>query len=285
MTDWALLAPDALWLLLILPVWLVLGWYHHRQERLQLTAFYARPLLSQHRGRFAWLTLVSLLCVLLAFARPAWDPKPIQQNEQGRDIIFLLDVSRSMLAADQLPNRLEAARQAIRDTVNASENDRFALVAFAGSTVIKSPLTHDKAFFLYLLEQLNSDSVAHGGTRIEDALFKVMDKMVPQESNSAAIDLVMLTDGEDLGSRPERAIARLNQLSIRLLIVGLGDPAIGARVPARNGQGWAQDQGREYWSKLQLTPLQEMAQQANQGIFFPVATAKFDLAEFIEQLC
>lgn len=284
MIDWTLLAPEALYLLLLLPAWLGLGWYQQSKEKQQLQAFYQRAIHSRRRGGSGPLALLSLLFLVLAFARPAWDPQPVDQNEQGRDIIFLLDVSRSMLAADAVPNRLEAARKAIKETVNASEMDRFGLVAFAGSTAIKSPLTHDKGFFLYLLEQLGPDSVAHGGTRIEDALFKVIDKMVPKESDSSAIDLVMLTDGEDLGSQPERAIAKLNELNIRLLIVGLGDPGMGARVPARNGKGWAQDNGREYWSKMQPKPLLQMAEQAHQGIFFPVATAKFDLAEYIEQL-
>lgn len=284
MRDFIFLAPHYLYLLALLPLWLLLGAYHSQQERKQLAYFRQHPLNRRPVWRTNLWVLSSLAALTLALAQPAWNPEPVHETEQGRDVIFLVDVSRSMLAADALPSRLEASRQAIREVITQSQNDRFGLVAFAGSTVIKSPLTHDKRFFLYLLDQLSTESVAYGGTRIEDALFKVFDKMIPKESDSSAIDLVMLTDGEDLGSKPIRAIEKLNQMNIRLLVIGLGDSETGARIPSRDGKGWVFHEGREFWSKMQTKPLRHMTQAADKGIFFPVGTANFNLAESIAQL-
>jgi len=198
-------------------------------------------------------------------------------------MVFLLDVSRSMLVDDARPNRLEVARQAIRETINASNNDRFGLVVFAGSTSIQSPLTNDKTFFNYLLDQVNTDTVSQGGTRIEDALFKVLDKM--RENNQQnAMDIILISDGEDLGSQPERALNQLNEQGSRLIVIGVGDSEFGGRVPARKDSTWQMFQGQEVWSTMQTIKLRDLAQGAEQGMFIPVGTATFDLAKIIEKL-
>ncbi len=283
MNDFTFLAINYLWLLLLIPCWLAINYYHQQQSVLDLQAFRNVAVKKQQQYFNSFLALLTLTALIIALARPAWDPQPEGSESPGRDMVFLLDVSRSMLVDDARPNRLEVARQAIRETINASNNDRFGLVVFAGSTSIKSPLTNDKTFFNYLLDQVNTDTVSQGGTRIEDALFKVLDKM--RENNQQnAMDIILISDGEDLGSQPERALKQLNEQGSRLIVIGVGDSEFGGRVPARKDSTWQMFQGQEVWSTMQTIKLRDLAQGAEQGMFIPVGTATFDLAKIIEKL-
>ncbi|WP_019026112.1 VWA domain-containing protein [Colwellia piezophila] len=283
MNDFTFLAASWLWLLFLLPLWLIINLYHQKQSALDLADFRKIPLKKQKSPLHQTLMLVTLAALILALARPGWDPQLGGGETQGRDMVFLLDVSRSMLVNDARPNRLEVARQAIRDTINKSTHDRFGLVVFSGSTSIKSPLTNDKTFFNFLLEQVNTGSVAQGGTRIEDALFKVLDKMT-EKNQQYAMDIILISDGEDLGSQPERALTKLNELGARLIVIGLGDSEFGGRIPARDGIGWQLYQGSEIWSTMQTAKLRTLAKGAEQGMFIPVGTATFDLAKIIDKL-
>ncbi len=89
-------------------------------------------------------------------------------------MVFLLDVSRSMLAEDLAPNRLARAKIAIGDAVDVLQGDRVALVAFAGDAVIRCPLTLDYGFFRMMLDAVDTDSVPRGGTLLGDAIRFVM---------------------------------------------------------------------------------------------------------------
>ncbi len=284
MNEFTFLAPQWLWLLNAIPLWFLLNFYHHQRSKNELKQFSQQTINKQILWLNSLLKLLSLSAVICALAQPVWDPKNETVSEQGRDMIFLLDVSRSMLSADSRPNRLAVAINSIEKTVNASHADRFGLVIFAGSASIKSPLTSDKTFFNNILKQVDSNAVAYGGTRIEDALFKVLDKMAIKDNHAPAIDLILITDGEDIGSQPERALKKLNQLGVRLIVIGLGDSVYGARVPKRNGDGWVFNQGREFWSKMHTDTLRQLANGAEQGMFFPIGTAAFDLERIVAKL-
>jgi hypothetical protein len=283
MNDFTFLSIQYLWLLLLIPLWISINYYHQKQSLLDLHAFRKIPIKKHKQYLDNTLMLITIIALIIALGRPAWDPQPEGGESQGRDMVFLLDVSRSMLVEDARPNRLTVARQAIRKTINASSNDRFGLVVFAGSTSIQSPLTNDKTFFNYLLDQVNTDSVAQGGTRIEDALLKVLDKMNESDQENS-MDIILISDGEDLGSQPKRVLNQLNKQGSRLIVIGLGDSEFGGRVPARDGGGWQHYQGKEVWSTMNTLKLRELAQGAEQGMFIPIGTATFDLAKIIEKL-
>ena len=181
-----------------------------------------------------WMACLSLLCGLDA---PGLEPEKIGVEQNGRDLIFVLDVSRSMLAKDCRPNRLEVAKAAIEQCLKTKSGNRYALMAFAGSASIRCPLTRDQRFFRKMLREISPDSVAQGGTRIEDALTKVVDKLLlDDDESSSASDLILISDGEDLGSKPERSVSKLNALGVRMLVIGLGDSEYGERIPEDNGE-------------------------------------------------
>ena len=285
MNQSTLLAPQWLWLLALIPAWCFLALYQQQKSLRDLKQFSQHLSLPKVSRRSATM-LITIALLSVSLSRPAWNPQPKGLQDQGRDIIFLLDVSRSMLADDARPNRLEVARTAIRQVVNTSSNDRIGLAAFAGETAIQSPVTRDRVFLNTLMDTIGPGTVATGGTQIGDALMTVLETMLDggNSGNPEAVDIVLITDGEDLGEEPKEAIDLLNQLGTRLLIIGLGDTQFGARVPTRDGKGWAMDNGREYWSRLDDARLRSLAQQANRGIYFPVGTAWLDLPGILDQL-
>ena len=287
MNQLTLLAPQWLWLLVLIPVSCFLGFYQYQNSKRDLKKLSTELTVPTFNRRFG-AVLLAIALISLSLSRPAWNPQPKGIQDQGRDIIFLLDVSRSMLAEDARPNRLEVARTAIKQVVNLPSSDRYGLAAFAGETAIKSPVTRDLTFLNTLLDSIGPGSVATGGTDIGDALMTVLRNMVDvgstDDQKPEPVDIILITDGEDMGEEPAEAMALLNKLGVRLMIIGLGDSRYGARVPARDGNGWTLYEGREHWSRLDDNRLQELARQAEQGIYFPVGTAWLDLPTLLDQI-
>ena len=239
---------------------------------------------SVSAARRTWkaaLLLAAAALISFALARPAWNPVPKTVSRQGRDVVFVLDVSRSMLAEDLAPNRLERAKLAIMDCVEKLQGDRVALVAFAGSSAVKCPLTLDYGFFRMMLEEVSPDSVARGGTLIGDALRKAVDEVFDDEEKLFK-DIVLITDGEDHDSFPEDAAEKVGERGIRLLAIGLGDENQGKRIPITDNQGrktFLKYDGQEVWTKLDADTLRKMANHTPGGRYLNVATGTFDLGD------
>jgi len=129
---------------------------HLEQQTRKQARFLHRTATPQH-ALFSGLCKRSLLFLgiglcIIALARPVREQEPTTVKREGRDVVFMLDVSRSMLAQDLAPNRLERAKLAIIDCIERLQGDRVGLVAFAGSAVVRCPLTLDYGFFKQMLE-------------------------------------------------------------------------------------------------------------------------------------
>ncbi|MEM0970450.1 MAG: VWA domain-containing protein, partial [Verrucomicrobiota bacterium] len=275
---------EFLLLLLLLPLGGILYLFAERRrlrDRRRMAGGANASPAAQSRLRHFVRLLIAAGFLILALSRPAWREVPMDSTQEGRDIVFLLDVSRSMLAEDLAPNRLEAAKTAIRDCVDTLEGDRVGLVVFAGSASILCPLTNDYHFFYDKLNEAHPDFVSPGdtrvgGTRIGDALHKICDKLLSIERLGYQ-DVVLLSDGGDQDSRPDRAAERLNNLQVRFLLVGLGDSIQGARIPARaddeTQQGpFVRYEGDVVWSKLEDDGLKALAEACTHGVFLRAGT-------------
>ncbi len=226
-------------------------------------------------------TLTALGLIVLALARPAWNPEPKTVHRQGRDVVFLVDVSKSMFADDLLPNRLERAKLAIGDCLEVLEGDRVGLVVFAGTAVVKCPLTLDYGFFRMMLSSLSPGEVSRGGTLIGDALRRSLEDVF-DDKDSKYRDVVLITDGEDHDSFPVEAAQEAGRRGVRLIAIGLGDETQGRRVPVvdeRGRQTFLTYEGQEVWTKLDATTLREMASVTPDGQYLNVATGAFDLGQ------
>jgi len=233
------------------------------------------------------LLLLATSLVVVALMRPAINPHAKMIPREGRDIVFLLDVSRSMLAEDRLPNRLESAKNSIAECVDSLEGNRIGLVVFAGSSSIVCPLTMDKDFFLNSLEKAGPDSVAHGGTRIADALLKVCDKLFSNDDKGYK-DIILISDGGDQGKGLEKAAEELNKKQIRLIALGLGDEKQGARIPALDPKKSKSDytlyKGEMVWSRLEAQELTKLVSLCDHGAYLSVGTRQMNLGQIYHRL-
>lgn len=246
----------------------------------------------------------------IALARPQWGTEAEEVRVRGRDAVFVLDVSRSMLAADLAPSRLERAKLWIRDAVRSAPTARVGLVLFAGTDVVSVPLTTDRGFFLMRLGEADPASVSLGGTMLGDALRTVVsdvfgaggaegeaDAEVPALA-ARSRDVIVITDGEDHGSFPVEAAASVGAAGARLIVVGIGgeegtaiivEDERGRRRPIRDAEG------EIVRSSLDAQTLASMVSAANDaaraagveapdGRFFRVARGTIELDEVYREL-
>lgn len=234
----------------------------------------------------AVLAILGIAFIVIALARPAWNPRPRTVERRGRDIVFVLDVSRSMVAEDLAPNRLGRAKFAIRDMVAKLQGDRVALVIFAGTAVLKCPLTLDYGFFNLMLDDVSVESVSRGGTMIGDAIRKTLDEAFDDQEKKYK-DIILITDGEDHDSFPVEAAEEAGRRGIRIIAIGLGDESQGRRIPVTDEKGnrtFLTYEGREVWSRLDAATLRKMANATPGGRYLNVATGTIDLGDVYTRL-
>ncbi len=274
-------------------LWLVLaaaavGVYGIWRRRRALRAFADAPLLPRLAPPAGWMrplarvALVALALVFLvaALVGPRWGQQTQALLRRNVDVMVLLDVSRSMLARDIAPNRLERAKLAIRDDLLPSlGGDRIGLVTFAGLPSRACPLTADYGFFRLALDDVTTQSSPRGGTLIGDAIRKAGELLASEKLDSHKL-IILITDGEDQESFPVEAAAGVwKDQQIPIVALALGDPQQGARIPVagENGGPYLTYGGQEVWSKADFAMLEKAAHTSPHGIFVPVGTSNFDL--------
>lgn len=179
-----------------------------------------------------WLLIIAIIFIFLAAARPYWGYKIFPFNAKGRDILIVLDTSKSMLSQDVSPNRLAHAKLLIGSLIKDNPSDRYGIIVFAGTAFLECPLTADKTSLLNILADIDTNSISVGGTNIENALDAGIKAFSAAEGTYKAI--LLITDGDELQGNSIKAIGKLKQLKIPLFVVGVGDP---------NGPGLIQIQG------------------------------------------
>jgi Ca-activated chloride channel family protein len=241
------------------------------------------PMVMRRRRLRGVLLVGAATALVAALLDPRWGVSYRQVPRRGVDIMVVLDVSRSMLAEDARPNRLERARILIGDLVEQLAGDRIGLVAFAGVATVKCPLTVDYGAFRLALSMVDPRDAPRGGSLLGDGLRVAAEAFTDEVPDHKVI--VLFSDGEDHGSYPvEAARAIGTQKSIPVYAVAIGDAAEGARIPQeRDGKRlWLLHEGREVWSKLDADLLREVALQSG-GAYVPVGTGTVDIARLYEE--
>lgn len=235
-----------------------------RRRVADLVAFAEAPLavrlttgVDRRRWRWrTWLRLAALLLLVVALAGPKWGFHWQQMKRQGLDIIVALDTSRSMLATDVRPNRLERAKLAILDLVPLLEGDRIGLVPFAGTAFLECPLTMDYAAFERSVRAVDVGIIPRGGTSLAEAIDVSLQGFEAREGKYEA--LILITDGESLEGDTAAAAARAKERGVRVFTVGIGTPE-GELLPLGAG-GFVKDRdGQVVKSRLDEATLQEIA--------------------------
>lgn len=171
----------------------------------------------------------ALILLFIALLQPQWHKKEQTIQQEGRDLLILLDISRSMLAQDIKPNRLEFIKLKIRSLLQKLEFERVGLILFSGSAFVQCPLTTDYSAFLLFLEQVDVETIASGTTAIDGALRKAIQtyKQYPDHKNKLTL---LVTDGEDFSLRLEQIKAEAKKENIKIFALGAGTPE-GAPIP------------------------------------------------------
>jgi Ca-activated chloride channel homolog len=185
-------------------------------------------------------------------------------ERKGIDVVIALDVSRSMLARDLAPNRLERAKQLINKLMTAMPDDRIGLVLFAGKAYLQMPLTTDHAAAELFVSSASPDAVPQQGTVISDALRMSANAFNPEERRFKAV--VLISDGEDHDPAAIQTAKELSAQGMMINTVGIGSPE-GSYIPdPSTGENKRDESGSQVISKLNEDELKQLAQNTN-GVY------------------
>jgi Ca-activated chloride channel homolog len=211
-----------------------------RQRRVKLARSWSPSLGRFARARGGWAPLVLGLGALLAvigLAGPRSGRSEVKTETRALNLVFALDISRSMLAEDVAPSRLQRATREARRLIQDLEGDRLGLIAFAGRSYILAPLTVDGSAVRMYLDGLDPDLASEGGTSLGPVLSQGT-QLLSAATDAADRVLVVFTDGEAHDTLPE-AIAQaeaLKEAGVRLIVVAEGR-ALPTRIPIRDAGG------------------------------------------------
>lgn len=237
-----------------------------RRQETRLAAFaeqgLARRLTPEldRRRRFVriFLRVAALSLLVVALAGPKWGFHWEEVKREGIDLIVAIDTSRSMLATDVKPNRLERAKLAVLDLVDFLQGDRIGLVAFAGTAFLECPLTLDYAAFERSLRATDVGLIPRGGTALARAIETSLAGFEAREGKHEA--LILITDGEDHEGDLDAAVQHAVEKGVKIYTVGIGT-AEGELVPQTGGSGgYVKDRsGQVVKSRLNEEVLQDIA--------------------------
>ena len=198
--------------------------------------------------------VTGLFLALFAAARPQWGKSMEKTMTRARNVVIAIDVSRSMLAEDVRPNRLERAKADVADLIDSLAGDRCALVAFRRTGVVVCPLTTDHGYLRSALERMSP----------------ALSALDPAADDHNAI--ILISDGGDLRGEALKNAEAARKRGIPIFTVGIGDPKRGATIPAEDGRGVQKFDGKPVTVKLEESALKAIA-EASRGLYVPLATA------------
>ncbi len=250
-----------IWIVPLLALFYFYGWRKRRRildgyARQQMLQRIVPPGLVRRRRVVAILALFAIVCAVLALTGPQYGFRWQKIERKGIDIVIALDCSRSMLATDIKPTRLDRAKRKIRDLLDMLQGDRVGLVAFSGTAFLQCPLTVDYQAFYLFLDVLTPDYLPVGGTDLAAALQSAQQAFDPHSQADKAV--ILITDGEQTAAGDPMAAAREAQKAgIKLFVIGIGSGA-GVPVPAEKGGFKKDEAGQIVLSRLDESLLSRM---------------------------
>ncbi|MFM9825757.1 VWA domain-containing protein [Flavobacterium sp.] len=174
--------------------------------------------------------LLALICLIFGLVNPKMGTKMETVKREGIDIVFAMDVSKSMLAEDVAPNRLDKSKQIVSQIINQLGSDRIGIVAYAGSAFPVLPITTDYSVAKMFLQSMNTDIVSSQGTSLDEAI-KLSATYFDDKSKTSKL-LILISDGEDHSEGAEDAAEEANKLGMKIIAVGIGTEK-GSAIPLR----------------------------------------------------
>src|ERR1700733_552881 len=250
--------------ILLVTLFFLLGWKRDTVSRIGDPALVKQLINTFSKNRFltkAALTLIAFLIIVLGAAN-IQKPGAMQNvQRKGLDVMFVLDVSKSMLARDTKPSRLEKAKQLLLLLNERLDNDRIGLILFAGRAYMQMPLTSDHGAARMYIQNASPDAVPTQGTVIADALRMANTAFNPKERKYKAI--VLVSDGEDHDPDALKVAKELAQDGVMINTIGIGSPEGSPIVDPVTGELKKDEQGNTVISKLNEPELQQLAYATN----------------------
>ncbi|MEL0643600.1 MULTISPECIES: VWA domain-containing protein [unclassified Olleya] len=260
------------WTLLVIPVLvlfflLLLLWKKQTQKRFANATLLKR--LSPNKSIFKSVLKLVVLCLAfasltLALVNPKVGTSLETVKREGVDIVFAVDVSKSMLAEDIKPNRLEKSQQLVSKIIDKLGSDRVGIIAYAGKAFPQLPITTDYSAAKMFLQNLNTDMLSSQGTAINEAIN--LAKTYYDDDQQTNRVLVILSDGEDHSEAAVQVAEEASKEGIKIFTIGVGDVNGGPIPLRRNGVllNYKKDkQGETVITKLDEDTLKNIANQAN----------------------
>ncbi len=277
-----------LWLLLALVLFYF--WSHKKKEQ-AIENFADKELLKEitpsldiKKQKFKPIILsVCIFFLILCLTRPQLGFEWKEVKRSGLDILIAIDTSKSMLAEDVKPNRLERSKLAVKDLIKKLKGDRIGLIAFAGSAFLQCPLTTDYNGFMLSLDNLDVNTIPKGGTSITSALKTAIDSYEGGKKKYKI--LIIITDGEDHEGKAIELSETAKEKGIKIFTIGIGTKD-GELIPVTGPNGnrtFLKDRnGNVVKTRLDESTMQEIALSTG-GSYVKSRGAEFGLDLIYEE--
>ncbi|MBI3251960.1 MAG: VWA domain-containing protein [Candidatus Omnitrophica bacterium] len=273
-----------LWLV---PLSVAFFWFSAFRKKARIRQFGEVPLVRKLIASFDpakrfWKRVLlagAILCMALALAQPHFKKREVLVERKGIDVIIAIDVSRSMLAKDVVPSRLEKAKLELSGLVDRLKEDRIGIVAFAGEAYIQCPLTFDKEAVKLFLSTVSPNLIPLAGTAIARAIDTSVEAFADKEKKYKAV--ILLTDGEDHEADPVEAARRAKKAGVRIFTIGIGT-AEGSTLPDAGGVK-KNSKGQIVLSKLNQPLLKGIARET-EGAYFRSSRGELEIERLSHEI-
>lgn len=281
-------APEMSWLFLVPLALAGLAIHDARRRRALMQSLVDQRLVDTmvvgrvggRRLRKTIIVLIAITLLVVAAMRPQWGRRDVEIARRGIDIVFAIDTSKSMLAEDVTPNRIERVKADVRWFLReVVDQDRVALVAFAGTARTLCPLTLDRGALEIFLDELDVGTISRGGTDTGAALSSSLAAFGDTSPNHKAV--ILFSDGEGHDPLPEKVLEEARRRGVRIYTIGIG-AAEGVRIPVRDAQGertWLRDgKGDIVLTRLDDRRMKTIAQRSLDGAYAHLSAGRDNLA-------
>ncbi|MFQ3173431.1 MAG: Ca-activated chloride channel family protein [Flavobacterium sp.] len=263
-----------LYLLFILPLVVLLflfNLYWKRKKQREFGDLDAIKRLSPERSTFKptfklLIILLALAGLILGLVNPKIGTKMETVKREGIDIVFAMDISKSMLAEDVAPSRLEKSKQIVSQIINQLGSDRIGIVAYAGSAFPVLPITTDYSVAKMFLQSMNTEMVSSQGTSLDEAI-KLSATYFDDKSKTSKL-LILISDGEDHSEGAQAAAEEANKQGMRIITIGIGTEKGGTIPLKKNGivESYQRDNNDQIvMTKLNRASLEDIAKATKGG--------------------
>lgn len=254
---------EILYLLLFIPAFFLLHYYHIKKKKERLRSFIDKDLIDKIIPDLSYgkqwtkfiLLNIAYLFIIIAMANPQIGTSVEKSERKGTDLMVCLDISNSMLAEDIKPNRISRAKQSLNQLIDQLKNDRIGIVVFAGSAYVQLPITNDYGAAKTFIDLIDPSMISNQGTAIGEALKKA-DESFGNKNTNISRSIILISDGEDNEEEAIEVSKKISRDGVVINTIGFGSPE-GALIPIGNNYGNKREYKKDRNGSYVITKLNE----------------------------